>query len=201
MAVYQIYLIALGNTGLSQQDQTQIKDKIEALFNRVIEEGPVPAYESSNVNWSTTCQQVQPRELLVYIMRNDIVSVVMEYVNSVVDSEHRMPYVRNLTGLTAWEGGKTVSEVYVRGCGGSLDMVAKTVFHEAMHYKGHWGDNLHNRDGLAGHPISVDTPLTDNNIRDMKNVLRRSRTPMLDGCQIYQDNNLDERRIAILTEG
>lgn len=191
MAVYQIYLVALGNTGLSDDQQTQIKNTVEGLFNRVIEEGPVPDYESSNVNWSTTCQAVQPQRLLVYILPNDITSVVIEYVNSVVDAGHRMRYERNLTGLTAWAGGRTVSEVYVRGCRGNLDMIAKTIFHEAMHYKGHWQENLHERGGLAAHPLSADSELTARNIRDMKRVLLRERSPVLDGCQIYQDNSLD----------
>ena len=191
MAVYQIYLVALGNTGLSDDQKTQIKTTVEGLFNRVIQEGPVPDYESCNVNWSTTCQAVQPQQLLVYILRDDITSVVINYVNSVVDAAHRMRYVRNLTGLTAWAEGRTVAEVYVRGCRGNLDMIAKTVFHESMHYKGHWQDELHRRGGLAAHPLSADSELTERNIRDMKRVLLRARTPMLEGCQIYQDNSLD----------
>lgn len=192
MAVYQIYLVKLGNTGLSDDQQTQIKNKIEVLYNRVIEEGPVTGYESSNVNWSTTCQQVQPRQLLVYILPNDITSVVMEYANSVVDAEHRMRYEPHLTGLTAWAGGKTVTEVYVRGCNSNLDVIAKTVFHESMHYKAHWNDHqLHRRGGLAAHPITADAELTGRNIRDMRTRLTHARTPMLNGCQIYQDNSLD----------
>ena len=193
MAVYQIYLVKLGNNiGLSDEQQTQVKNKIEVLYNRVIHDDPVQGYISCNVNWSTSCQNVQPRELLVYILRNDLVSVVTAYVNSVVDAAHRMRYERNRTGLTAWAGGKTVSEVYVHGCNRNLDLIAKTVFHESMHYKTHWNDHqLHSRGGLAARRISADTELTRRNIRDMKIRLTHARTPMLNGCQIYQDNSLD----------
>jgi len=189
MAVYQIYLVKLGDSiGLTAKQQTTVKHKIEELYNRVIKEGKVKGYESCNVNWSSGCVNVEPSELLVYILLNDIYSVVQQYVNSKVDKHHQLKFEPKHTGWTSWAAGKTISEVYVKGCTSDLDVIAKTVFHESLHYKTHWDETkVHKRGGLAAASISADTPLTKSNIHDMATHLTKAITPVLDGCQIYAD--------------
>jgi len=186
MAVYQIYLVKLGDSiGLTDKQQSTVKKKIEKLYNRVIEEGKVKGYASSNVNWSTNCPTVKPSELLVYIMRNDIYSVVQGYMEK-ADKKHQIKFQPKTTGWTSWAAGKTISEVYVQGCASDLDVIAKTVFHESYHYKTQWKESrVHQRGGLAAASISADTPLTKTNINDMATHLTKAITPVLDGCQIY----------------
>ena len=126
----------------------------------------------------------------MYIMLNDFYSVVKGYVDK-VDKHNTLKFEPNHTGWTSWAAGKTISEVYVKGCASDLDVIAKTVFHESMHYKTHWQDSkLHKRGGLAASRVSANTPLTKKNISDMKAWLTHARTPVVDGCQIYNDLTL-----------
>jgi len=109
-------------------------------------------------------------------------------VNSNVDNKHQIKFEPKHTGWTSWAAGKTISEVYVKGCASDLDVIVNTVFHESMHYKTHWQDTkLHKRGGLAASSISAKTSLTKKNIGDMKAWLTHARNPVLNGCQIYAD--------------
>ena len=52
MATYEIYLIKVWDRDMGHQpqiDEADVSAQVEALFNRVIQEGPVAEYESDSV--------------------------------------------------------------------------------------------------------------------------------------------------------
>lgn len=187
MATYEIYLIKVWDRDMGHQpqiDEADVSAQVEALFNRVIQEGPVAEYEQSHVNWQTTCTPVQDHELVVYILQDSMDSVVAaRFSNTFPD----------IGGTTAW-GGRVVgtgSEVYINGCNRNPLTVANMVFHEAMHNKGHWSnERLHGGfggGGLASHTIAADTELTAVNIQRMASVLTRRRPQWMSGCEYAND--------------
>jgi len=179
MAIYEIFLVKIGDP---EVDEAKVTSRVEALFNQVTQHERETHFDSSHVNWTNSCSSVEPHELVVYVMQNNIDSVVTTFFENTFPSS---------SGATSWNGTVTGSEVYIQGCGRNEKMVANMIFHEAMHNKGHWNSRRLHGDfggrGLASERIGRDTEPTSINIRRMADVLGNSQPQWTGGCAYFSD--------------
>lgn len=183
MAKYKIHLVKLGGARVGNEARTG--GVLKSFFDQVIESSQSLGERFSDgaeTFWSTSCPEPAGHELLIYVVRSSMDSIVKD-----------LPGLRgraspNLDdgGFTAWVGELTGSEVYTESSNDPT-MLAKLVFHEAMHNKLHAGGDLHAHDGLAVSPLQTSSELSSGNIRQMARSLGRNRRQWAGGCAVYND--------------
>ena len=181
MANFEIHLVKLGTPSL---DESAVSTRLKQLFDSVIHQGHVSAYQEAHVQWPQSCPaSLPPDQLLVYVLQGPS--------DSVVHSHFRPHDFTEGGGFTGWDGSVTGSEVYVSGCDGNGAGVANMIFHEAMHNKGHWPNAQLHGDfgghGLASTDIAKDTDLTAVNIQRIAAVLQARNAQWLGGCVYFYD--------------
>ena len=181
LATFEIHLVKLGGPSLNESEVTT---RLKQLFDRVIKEGRVGAYQEAHVQWPQSCPaSIPPDQLLVYVVQGPSDSVVSNHFRS-----HGSP---EGAGFTGWNDSVTASEVYVSGCDGNGAGVANMIFHEAMHNKGHWPDaQLHGTfggGGLASASVSRTTDLNATNVQRMAGVLAARLPQWTGGCEYFND--------------
>lgn len=183
LANFEIHLVKLGN---AQPDESAVATRLKQLFDKVIQQGHVTAYQEAHIQWPQSCPASLPSDqLLVYVLPDSN--------DSVVHAHFKPRDFAEGGGYTTWDGTVTSSEVYVSGCEGNGVGVANMIFHEAMHNKGHWPDRqLHGPfggHGLASAEIGKDTELNAVNVQLMAGVLGARNPQWLGGCIYFYDPN------------
>ncbi len=181
MANFEIHLVKLGN---AKPDESAVTTRLKQLFDKVITQGRVQAYREAHIQWAQGCPaSLPPDQLLIYVVEDTSDSVVHTFFQRHSFAEPG--------GFTDWNGTFTSSEVYLSGFNGDGHWVANMIFHEAMHNKGHWSDQLlhgpFGGHGLASATISKDSDLTSINIQRMAGVLAARRPQWLGGCNYFND--------------
>ncbi|HEX3627670.1 MAG TPA: hypothetical protein VH280_19860 [Verrucomicrobiae bacterium] len=181
MANFEIHLVKLGN---AKADESAVAARLKELFDKVIHDGRVSAYQEAHIQWPQSCPvSLSPDQLLVYVLQD---------ANDSVVHAHFQPHdFAEGGGYTTWNNSVTASEVYISGCDGNGAGVANMIFHEAMHNKGHWSNALLHGPfgglGLASANIAKDTSLTAVNIQRMAAVLAARNPQWLGGCTYFYD--------------
>ena len=159
MAVYNIYLGDLGNSGLSDSEKNTVKTTLEGWFAKIVD-----STDTAVVSWVKSAPTIQDNELLVYFVGSRS-STILKYMpgNKGGGTDN---------GYTVLGGSITGSEVYVSN---SKNGLAQIAFHELMHNKLQMNDGaLHQKDGLARIPIPPSGTPSDANIKDMKAALKNT---------------------------
>ncbi len=183
MAKYKIYMVKLGTPRVANENETATA--LKGFFDRVIQSDAALRRrfdEGAEVQWMTQCPGPAAHELVVYVVSSGMDSIVVS-----MPGLSGRPGSIDSDGLTVWTDSLTASEVYTTRFGSNSSMLAKLIFHEAMHNKTHRGSALHQGDGLAVSPITAGSQLTAANIRAMAGVLNRSRPQWSGGCSAYND--------------
>ncbi|HEY0547873.1 MAG TPA: hypothetical protein VGC91_21015 [Pyrinomonadaceae bacterium] len=175
MPAFNIYLGALGNSGLDQTMRDNVRNTLQGWFGSIVNGS---SFSGALVSWVDSAPaSIQNNELLIYFVagRGDsIVASLPGYPGGAGTGD----------GLTAWST-QTASEVYVATSTAYLPQMA---FHESMHNKLHLGDTaLHRQDGLARSPVSVGGTPSADNITRMRAALSTNHQQWTGGWSAYND--------------
>ncbi|MBV9211687.1 MAG: hypothetical protein JOZ52_13695 [Acidobacteria bacterium] len=175
MPAFNVFLGALGNSGLDQAAKDNVRSTLQGWFTSIVNGS---SYSGAVVSWVDSAPSIQNNELLIYFVagRGDSILTSLPGYHGGAGSGD---------GLTAWVDPLTASEVYVATSTAYLPQMA---FHEAMHNKLHLGDTaLHRQDGLARSPVSVGGTPSADNIRRMRAALDTNHQQWTGGWSAYND--------------
>jgi len=175
VAIYNIYLGEIGNTGLTAEEKNGVKTKLEGWFGKIVD-----AADSALCTWTSSApSSIQDHEMLVYFVKSsgsDSILRVMPGNTAGAGSGN---------GMTVFGGNLTGSEVYVSS---SKSGLSELTFHELMHNKLHLDDaNLHKKDGLAVKTVPLGGKPSDKNIADMKAALKNKNKQWTGGWTAFSD--------------
>ena len=174
MAAFNLYLGEIGTTGLTDAEKNSVKTTLEGWFGKIVDAG-----DTALVTWTKSAPaSIQDHELLVYYVANSSGSILRFMPGNSGGSG-------NGSGLTAFGGSLTGSEVYVSS---SRSGLAELTFHELMHNKLHLDDaNLHKKDGLAVATVPLGGQPSPANITDMNQALKNKNKQWTGGWLAAMD--------------
>jgi len=166
---------------LSSDQLDAIQKQVQGYFNQVVARHDAAAgpkgkkHGGAIVRWITGPTVVGNSELLVYMMPfNYTVAKSGRLETGAPPPDH--------DGLTHPMADGVASEVYLHTS--DTDILAKLIFHEAMHNKLAMGNEMHPKAGLAASPVGPNSALSQPNIADMAAALDRDRPQWTAGIQL-----------------
>ncbi len=171
MSVFNIYL---GNPTGMRYDWDALCVAVRDVFAPALQEHR----RFSGVYVQSTMQRpsLAPAELLVYVVPTSRSSVVRRLGNEPTSAGGLTTMVQHHPRY----GTCTGSEVYAQGK--TLNVLAKVIFHEALHNKTGWSnERLHSQGGLATSPLGESDQLSPANTRLMRRHIADAVPQWLDG--------------------
>jgi len=174
MAIYNIYLGEIGKHGLTEQEKSGLKSKLEGWFGKIVDAG-----DTALATWTSSAPvSIQDHEMLVYFVGSSGSDSILR----VMPGNTKGGGSGN--GLTVF-GNLSASEIYVSS---SRNGLAELTFHELMHNKLQLDDaNLHKKDGLAVKTVPLGGQPSTANINEMKAALKNSHKQWTGGWIAYND--------------
>ena len=170
MATFRVFL---GNVDGLSLNWMNVEDATWYYFNKSVTKKGSDKYDKVIVKAVNSPPALMPEDVLVYLVR-DQDSNVLEAKFGIA------PHGENQYGLTAWANNEFGCEVYVRDLANDPWMLAKFIWHEALHAKSMEGKAMHKWKGLASEVITQATEITSANVESMRKRLHKQR-PMWTG--------------------
>lgn len=174
MAIYNIYLGEIGKSGLTEEEKSSVKSKLEVWFRNIVD-----AADTALATWTSSMPAaIQDHEMIVYFVSSSGSDSILRVMPGNTQGGG------SGNGLTVL-GSLSASEIYVSASRAGL---AELTFHELMHNKLQLDDgNLHKKDGLAVKTVPLGGQPSANNIKEMKAALKKANKQWTGGWSAFND--------------